>query len=64
MRVIGIDPGVTGAVALFNSDTYSLQIHDFPTVEVKVGKYKRNHIVPALLSEILLELKGSDKKNL
>lgn len=36
---IGIDPGLSGAIAVITPDTYA--VHDMPTLEVEAGK-KRN----------------------
>jgi crossover junction endodeoxyribonuclease RuvC len=39
---IGIDPGVSGAVALLDSETNEVRFYDTPTLEVVVNKKKRN----------------------
>ena len=38
MRIIGIDPGKTGAIAILDTVTKNLVIHDMPTVPKKNGK--------------------------
>jgi len=52
MIVIGIDPGITGAVSVF-TDGKLTDLHDLPTIEVAVGKGKRRQMVPSSLSDIL-----------
>lgn len=47
MGIIGIDPGLSGAVALLQDDL--LQVFDMPTVEVR----GRRQIVPSLLAGVL-----------
>lgn len=44
MLVIGIDPGLTGGIALYNSEDKSLIVHDTPTITldfVKNGKKQK-----------------------
>lgn len=43
---IGIDPGVTGAVAELNSLTRGVRFFDTPTVQVKSGKSMKNMLNP------------------
>jgi crossover junction endodeoxyribonuclease RuvC len=50
--VIGIDPGINGAIAIFH-DGVLLSIVDMPTVEVASGKSMKRHISAALLRDIL-----------
>lgn len=52
MTVIGIDPGVSGAVAIL--DGRRVRCHDMPTIEIR-GK---RHVCPAGLCEILAEHVG------
>lgn len=44
MRFVGIDPGISGAVAAFDPDSLGagIQFFDMPTLEVKVGKRIKN----------------------
>jgi hypothetical protein len=42
MIFIGIDPGLTGALAVLDSDTKSVSFFDTPTVQMKVGKKIKN----------------------
>ena len=51
---VGIDPGITGAIAVLDSGGDIVEIHDMPTVELKRGKTSKRHIDPyefSLLSE-------------
>ena len=50
---IGIDPGVTGAIAWFSGEGALIEIEDLPTAAVKVGQSTLNRIVPASLAELL-----------
>lgn len=42
--VIGIDPGAHGAIAILGRDGCIHEIHDMPSVEVKIGKTKRARV--------------------
>ena len=44
MRILGVDPGITGALALYDTDTGALDVCDMPSVAVrgKNGKTKRH----------------------
>lgn len=57
--VIGIDPGITGALALVkvgeNDDIALLSVKDMPTASQKVGSSTKSHIIPAALADILLD---------
>lgn len=49
MIVLGIDPGLSGAVALYNASNGALQVDDMPTHELKRGgKNKRELDLPGL----------------
>ena len=53
MLVVGIDPGLEGAIA-FLLDGQLLSVSDLPTVEVKHGKGSRKELSPALLHDMLV----------
>ena len=55
MRVLGVDPGVTGAVALYDTAARTLEVYDFPTYKKKVGKKVRNFVDCKLLSNVLVQ---------
>lgn len=57
-RIMGIDPGITGALCLINGDCKDLiEVVDMPTVEVKRGSSTKNEVSPAVLSNIILRWK-------
>lgn len=43
--VIGIDPGMTGALALYDADGFPLQIEDMPVVNGEVNGWELNAIL-------------------
>jgi crossover junction endodeoxyribonuclease RuvC len=49
MITLGIDPGITGAVAVLNGDEL-VDIIDMPTVQMKSGKTLKNFINPPALA--------------
>ena len=51
MIVIGIDPGITGAVAAIN-DGDVVEVWDTPTSQTKVGKKTKTDYMPSEMSEI------------
>lgn len=50
--VIGIDPGINGAIAIFR-DGVLHRLIDMPTLEIDSGKTKKRHISAAGLATIL-----------
>lgn len=54
MIVAGIDPGLSGAVAILDHDGSLLNVFDLPTVEEAHGKSTRSRIAPALLQDELI----------
>lgn len=52
MNIIGIDPGLKGAIAVF-SDGRLYDVWDMPTYQIKSGKSKKNFVDPAQLHSIL-----------
>jgi len=50
--VIGIDPGINGAIAIFR-DGVLHSVVDMPTVEIASGKTMKRHISAVTLSDIL-----------
>jgi crossover junction endodeoxyribonuclease RuvC len=51
--IIGIDPGLSGAVVFLNTATHDLDIYDMPTVEVTRNGKKKRELSAQLLSNIL-----------
>ena len=52
MIKIGIDPGISGAIAVLCDDVL-LEVHDMPALEVRVGKANKRQVNPAMLASIL-----------
>lgn len=57
MKILGIDPGLFGAVALFDLVEKSLTVHDIPTILVKSGKSEKRQMSEPMLAAIIRELK-------
>lgn len=55
MKILGIDPGNTGALALLDGEVL-VDVIDMPTVKVTVGKKERNMLSPSLLVDVLKTL--------
>lgn len=53
MFAIGIDPGLSGAIAIFDIQRGSLEVVDTPTLEITVGKSKKRTIAEQELVSIL-----------
>ena len=55
MDIIGIDPGITGAVACIHKNGEAA-IWDTPFIEIKKGKKKKNDYLPAEMARIVEKL--------
>ncbi len=53
MILCGVDPGLSGALAIFNPIKGTLVLIDMPTVEVKVGTSKKRRLSEPMLAELL-----------
>lgn len=53
MKICGIDPGLSGAVCVFDVEKGMLTILDMPTVEVKSGKSMKRKLSEPMLAELL-----------
>jgi crossover junction endodeoxyribonuclease RuvC len=53
MLVLGIDPGLSGAVAFLHGEQL-LDVADLPLVDVQHGKGSRKELSPALLHDMLV----------
>lgn len=53
MIVLGIDPGLSGAVAFYDTKTGDITVVDMPTVEVMRSGKKKNEVSPQLLSDAI-----------
>jgi crossover junction endodeoxyribonuclease RuvC len=49
--VLGIDPGLSGALAFYDTKTGDVTVVDMPTVEVTRNGKKKNEVSPQLLSD-------------
>jgi crossover junction endodeoxyribonuclease RuvC len=56
MTVLGIDPGLDGALALLSYDGKVIEIVDMPTVPVVINKKNRRQVPPALLACVIERL--------
>ena len=56
-RVIGIDPGASGAIALLLNGVL-VSVHDMPTVTVERNKSQKRQVCPAGLSLLIESLTG------
>jgi crossover junction endodeoxyribonuclease RuvC len=54
MIVIGIDPGLTGAVASLDSQGELLHLHDTPVMTIQIGRKTRQDYDPQAMRELLL----------
>jgi crossover junction endodeoxyribonuclease RuvC len=57
MRIAGIDPGLDGAIAVFDGE--SLEIHDLPMLTISGGRKTRRILNPESLSSLLLRINPS-----
>ena len=53
MRILGVDPGLSGALALLDPDDMTVTVHDMPTFEVKGGKKTRHELNVAAVAKLL-----------
>lgn len=56
MIFVGIDPGITGAVAII--DGGNIVFHDTPTIQTKNGKKTKTEFMPSEMADILATQKG------
>lgn len=57
--IIGVDPGVHGALAVLSQDREIIQMIDMPVVEIKVGKSMKLRVSPELLAHELARYSGT-----
>ena len=62
MIYIGIDPGVDGAIAIFNEPADALTIHDMPTVTITKNRKERREVNVQEVANILRPFIISKKK--
>lgn len=56
MRILGVDPGASGALVVLDTETNQLTVADMPTVQVKRGTRMVNQVQPALVVATIKEL--------
>lgn len=57
---IGIDPGISGAIALVAQDGTLVAVHDMPTMQITVGKGKRSRISEGELAALFDDIAGKN----
>jgi len=57
MIILGIDPGLNGALAFYTTDTGTLIIADMPTVEVERNKKTKREVSPHGIADLFYEIK-------
>ena len=55
MRVLGVDPGAGGALAMLDTELEALVVCDMPTAMVRVGKAQRRQISETWVADALRE---------
>lgn len=55
---VGIDPGISGAICVYDYDTRAIKFYDTPTVQIKSGKTLKNQMDPHAASLLLQQLAG------
>lgn len=51
--ILGVDPGITGALAWVDEDGKLVAVEDMPVVTLKSGKRTSNKVSPQLLSDLV-----------
>lgn len=60
MLCVGIDPGITGAVAAVSDTEVIAFIRDTPVIEVKVGKSRKLQYLPSEMAKIFWDRNPAD----
>jgi crossover junction endodeoxyribonuclease RuvC len=60
MIYVGVDPGISGAVCIYDSGTREVKFHDTPIVTIKSGKKFKNQLDGHAASRILQSLDDKD----
>ena len=55
-RVLGVDPGASGALALLDTETGTIDVVDMPVVTIKRGTRNVRQVQPALVVDIIKQL--------
>jgi crossover junction endodeoxyribonuclease RuvC len=51
--ILGVDPGLTGAIAFFSQEGALIEVHDMPTTTVKVGGKPRQRVCAIGLKNLI-----------
>ncbi|QIV65798.1 crossover junction endodeoxyribonuclease [Mesorhizobium phage Cp1R7A-A1] len=51
--ILGLDPGVNGALAFLDIDTWALEVIDAPKIETKIAGSARNHVDHGRLARLI-----------
>ena len=51
--IVGIDPGMSGAIAFLSVSGVLVEVIDMPVTAVMIGKTKRRQLMPAVLAKTL-----------
>lgn len=60
MIYVGIDPGLTGAIAAIDANGFLVELHDTPILKIEVNKKKKNEYQISRMVEILRDLSKKD----
>jgi hypothetical protein len=52
-RYVGIDPGLSGAIALYDPETQKIKVEDMPVASHLINGKNKNRVVAPLLGDIL-----------
>jgi crossover junction endodeoxyribonuclease RuvC len=55
-RLLGVDPGASGALSLLDTETGLIDVEDMPVVTIKRGTRNVRQVQPALLVDIITRL--------
>jgi crossover junction endodeoxyribonuclease RuvC len=55
MIILGIDPGLSGAMAFLDTGTGMIAVEDMPTVEVKRNNKLKREVSPQLVAAIIIK---------
>jgi len=55
MIILGIDPGLSGALAFLDTKTGMIAVEDMPTVEVKRNNKLKREVSPQLVAAIIIK---------
>lgn len=53
MHILGVDPGASGALVIYNTTHHNLTVYDMPTVHVKRGARVVNQVSASLVAGIM-----------